>query len=97
MNQRFLSYTAIAYTLIFLFLHYLYWKKDAGEKQGLLFGLFLVLLFSARFVLEFYKNSQGGFESSLGDVLSTGQWLSIPFVLAGLFFIWRSQKRELSA
>lgn len=85
-------YEAIAYTLIFIFLYHLYWKKNAGEKEGLLFGLFLVLLFSARFVLEFYKNSQGGFESSLGDVLSTGQWLSIPFVLAGLFFIWRSQK-----
>jgi prolipoprotein diacylglyceryltransferase len=77
-----------------LLLNRLYWKNNAGQKQGFLFGLFLVLLFSARFFLEFFKNSQGGFESSLGDVLSTGQWLSIPFVLAGFYFIWRAEKKS---
>jgi prolipoprotein diacylglyceryltransferase len=71
---------------------YLYWKRDAGKKTGLLFGVFLVLVFFSRFLLEFYKNSQGGFESSLGNVLTTGQWLSIPFVIAGIYFIWRAEK-----
>lgn len=85
-------YEAIAYTIIFLLLNRLYWKKNAGETLGYLFGLFLVLLFSARFILEFFKYSQGGFESQLGGVLSTGQWLSIPFVLVGFYFIWRSKK-----
>ena len=44
------------------------------------------MLFSFRFIVEFVKNSQGGFESSLGSALSTGQWLSIPFVFIGLYF-----------
>jgi phosphatidylglycerol:prolipoprotein diacylglycerol transferase len=87
-------YEAFGYLLLFLLLHFLYWKKAAGEKSGLLFGLFLSILFSLRIVLENYKNSQGGFESSLGDTLSTGQWLSIPFVLIGFYFIWRGLKLE---
>ena len=61
------------------------------EKQGLLFGLFLVLLFTVRFIVEFVKESQGGFESALG-LLSTGQWLSIPFIIIGLYFIVKAKK-----
>jgi prolipoprotein diacylglyceryltransferase len=61
-------------------------------QEGYLFGLFLVLLWSVRFIVEFYKKSQGGFESSLGDMLSTGQWLSIPFIIAGLVLLLRAQK-----
>jgi prolipoprotein diacylglyceryltransferase len=53
---------------------------EARQKSGYLFGLFLVLLFSVRMVVESVKESQGGFESALG-LLSTGQWLSIPFIL----------------
>jgi prolipoprotein diacylglyceryltransferase len=49
-----------------------------------LFGMFIV-----RFLIEFVKESQGGFESEL-KFLSTGQWLSIPLILTGLFFIFRS-------
>lgn len=85
-------YEAITYLFLFLLLNHLYWKKGAGEKKGLLFGLFLVILFASRFVLEKFKNSQGGFESSLGESLSTGQWLSIPFVLIGLYFIWQANR-----
>ena len=85
-------YEAITYLFLFLLLYYLYWKKDAGTKMGLLFGLFLVILFSSRIVLENFKNSQGGFESSLGESLSTGQWLSIPFVIIGLYFVWKANR-----
>jgi prolipoprotein diacylglyceryl transferase len=87
-------YEAFTYLLLFLLLNYLYWKKSAGEKPGLLFGLFLTILFASRFVLENFKNSQGGFETSLGEALSTGQWLSIPFVIIGLFFVWRANKTK---
>jgi prolipoprotein diacylglyceryltransferase len=48
-------------------------------------------MFSVRFVVEFVKESQGGFESALG-LLTTGQWLSIPLVLAGVIFAFRAQK-----
>lgn len=85
-------YEAITYLFLFLLLNHLYWKRGAGEKKGLLFGLFLIILFAARFVLENFKNSQGGFESSLGESLSTGQWLSIPFVLIGIYFVWQANR-----
>ena len=58
---------------------------------GLLFGYFLILLWSVRFIVEFVKESQGGIESLFG-VLSTGQWLSIPFILAGLFYLFLAEK-----
>ena len=84
-------YEAFGYVFVFLVLFYGYWKTDMKEKQGLLFGMFLVLLFTVRFIVEFVKESQGGFESALG-LLSTGQWLSIPFIIVGLFFIIRAKK-----
>jgi prolipoprotein diacylglyceryltransferase len=77
---------------IFLYLQFYFsWKTEARQKSGYLFGLFLVLLFSVRMVVESVKESQGGFESALG-LLSTGQWLSIPFILIGLYFVFTAQK-----
>lgn len=84
-------YEAFGYIFVFAILFYMYWKTDARNKQGLLFGTFLVLLWTVRFIVEYVKESQGGFEKSLG-LLSTGQWLSIPFIIAGLFFIFRAKK-----
>ena len=84
-------YEAFGYVFVFAILFYMYWKTDARNKQGLLFGTFLVLLWTVRFFVEYVKESQGGFEESLG-LLSTGQWLSIPFVIAGLFFMFRAKK-----
>ncbi|MFE3869342.1 prolipoprotein diacylglyceryl transferase [Flavobacterium sp. LS2P90] len=84
-------YEAICYIFVFAILFFLYWKTDARKKSGFLFGLFLVLLFSVRIVVESVKESQGGFENSLG-LLSTGQWLSIPFILIGLYFIFTAEK-----
>lgn len=84
-------YEAFCYIFVFAILFFLYWKTEARQKSGFLFGLFLVLLFSVRIVVEFIKESQGGFESALG-LLSTGQWLSIPFILIGLYFIFTAEK-----
>ena len=84
-------YEAFCYIFVFAILFFLYWKTEAREKSGYLFGLFLVLLWSVRFVVEFVKESQGGFESALG-LLSTGQWLSIPFILIGLYFVFTAEK-----
>jgi phosphatidylglycerol:prolipoprotein diacylglycerol transferase len=84
-------YEAICYIFVFAILFFLYWKTDARKKSGFLFGLFLVLLFSVRIVVESVKESQGGFENALG-LLSTGQWLSIPFILIGLYFIFTAEK-----
>jgi len=81
-------YEGVAYIVVFAILYFLYWKTDKKNKPGYLFGLFLVLLWTIRFFAEFVKKSQGGFEESLG-LLSTGQWLSIPFVFIGLYFMFR--------
>ena len=84
-------YEAFCYIFVFAILFFLYWKTEAREKSGYLFGLFLVLLWSIRFVVEYVKESQGGFESALG-MFSTGQWLSIPFILIGLYFVFTAKK-----
>ncbi|MGM8363328.1 prolipoprotein diacylglyceryl transferase [Flavobacterium sp. ARAG 55.4] len=84
-------YEAFCYVFVFAILFYLYWKTETREKSGFLFGLFLVLLFSVRMVVESVKESQGGFENALG-LLSTGQWLSIPFILIGFYFIFTAEK-----
>jgi phosphatidylglycerol:prolipoprotein diacylglycerol transferase len=89
-------YEGFCYIFVFAILYFLYWKTNARLKSGLLFGLFLVLLFVVRFIVEFVKESQGGIEEELG-YFSTGQWLSIPFIIIGLFFIIRAQRNPLAA
>lgn len=88
-------YEALFYVPVFLLLFYLYWKTDARNKSGFLFGLFLVLLWSIRFGVEFIKDSQGGFEKyPIFNALSTGQWLSIPFIILGFYFIYKSTQNS---
>ncbi len=84
-------YESAGYIIVFAILFLLYWRTNAREKQGFLFGMFLVLLWSVRFLVEFVKESQGGFENALG-LFSTGQWLSIPFILIGLYLIFVAEK-----
>lgn len=84
-------YEAFCYIFVFAILFFLYWKTDARKKSGYLFGLFLILLFSVRIIVESVKESQGGFESALG-LLSTGQWLSIPFIVTGLYFVYTAKQ-----
>src|SRR5690554_852123 len=79
-------YEAIAYIGIFILLWTLYHKKSY-LKPGLLFGIFLITLFGARFVLEFFKENQEAFEE--GMQYNMGQLLSIPFILVGLYFAFR--------
>jgi len=86
-------YESIAYLIIFLILLFLYYKGIEKNKNGLLFGIFLVLVFTFRFFVEFLKENQSGFEESM--VLNMGQILSIPFVLAGIVFITKSFKQKI--
>ncbi|MAP55495.1 prolipoprotein diacylglyceryl transferase [Altibacter sp.] len=86
-------YEAAGYIIVFLLLWYIYWKTDKRNFLGYIFGVFLILLWTVRFLVEFVKESQGGFESALGNALSTGQWLSIPFIIAGIYFMIQSSKK----
>ncbi len=85
-------YEAISYLVIFIILWFVYWKTDKKQKAGYIFGLFFALLWSARFLVEFFKEKQveGGENWILG--LNTGQMLSIPLILVGLYFMFRKTK-----
>lgn len=87
-------YEAFANLAIFIILFFLY-KNSKNLKPGLLFGLFLTLLFTARFLVEFVKEKQASYSTDL--VLNTGQALSIPFLVIGIGFIIYSikSKKEL--
>jgi len=84
-------YEAFCYVFVFFILLFLYWKTNAKEKHGLIFGTFLILLWSVRFIVEYVKESQGGIEESLG-LFTTGQWLSIPFIMVGIYFMFMAEK-----
>lgn len=87
-------YEALAYLLIFVFLWMVYLKRDGKPRPGFLFAMFMILVFSFRFFIEFVKEPQVGFEA--GMALNMGQLLSIPFVLLGivtLFIIYRKPKK----
>lgn len=85
-------YEAFGYVIVFIILYFLYWKTDVRKNLGYIFGVFLILLWLVRFIVEYVKESQGGFESALG-MFSTGQWLSIPFILVGIYLLATAKKR----
>ena len=80
-------YEAIAYFIFFLGMVYLYKKSDHGTKlhRGFFFGLCLTEIFTFRFFVEFLKENQVDFENAM--TLNMGQWLSIPFVIIGIYFM----------
>lgn len=84
-------YEALCYLALFGLLMWMYWKKNAEKRPGLIFGVFLVGIFLPRFFIEFIKNDQVAFEADM--MLNMGQWLSIPFILIGIFFIIRAMVR----
>lgn len=88
-------YEAVCYFFLFWILYYLYWKTNKRNQPYFIFGVFLIALWAIRFFVEFVKESQGGFESTLG-IFSTGQWLSIPFIIAGIFLLFFNKTKNQS-
>jgi len=89
-------YEAIGYLFLFILLRKLY-KTNLREKDGIFLGVFFLVLFGVRFLVEFVKESQGGIEKFLPN-LSTGQWLSIPFIFLGIvIIILKFRKKKLSS
>jgi prolipoprotein diacylglyceryl transferase len=84
-------YEAICYFIAFLILMFLYWKKDLWKRPGVVFGSFLILIWGARFMVEFVKLGQTARDEYL--FLNTGQLLSIPLVIAGVILLYRGLKR----
>jgi len=82
-------YEAFSYFIIFIILILIY-KKGKQKSNGLILGVALVLIFLARFVIEFFKENQVGFESEM--LINMGQILSIPFIIIGLILIFVKKK-----
>ena len=80
-------YESFCYIFVFLILWFVYSKTNKSVQTGFLFGLFLILLWTIRFFVEFVKEPQGD-EYINWFGLNTGQWLSIPFILIGLYFMF---------
>lgn len=86
-------YESLSYLIIFTLCYLVYRKKDGKLHNGRLFGWWLIALFGMRFLIEFVKEEQVDFEK--GMTLDMGQWLSIPFILAGILLVVLSHKGKL--
>jgi prolipoprotein diacylglyceryl transferase len=84
-------YEALSYLLLFFFLYILYQKTKDKYEPGLVFGVFLILLFSIRFFWEFLKEPQVDAEKTW--LLNLGQLLSIPFILLGIYILVTRKKK----
>lgn len=88
-------YEAGAYMIVFIVLIWLYYRRDAARKRpGMMFGVGLVGIFMARFLIEYVKNPQEEFEQ--GMTLLMGQWLSIPFIIVGIWMIVRACRKRIT-
>jgi prolipoprotein diacylglyceryl transferase len=87
-------YEALSYLVIFGLLWWLYFKKRTAERQGVISGIFMILLFSVRFLIEFIKKEQVTFEQNMW--LNMGQLLSIPFILTGIFLCLKTKNKNFT-
>lgn len=81
-------YEALFYLISFVILTYLFWKTRIKYRPGFIVGLFFVLIFLSRFFIEFIKEDQEAFEATM--TLNMGQWLSIPFVIGGIYLMYKA-------
>jgi prolipoprotein diacylglyceryltransferase len=70
----------------------MYWKTNMKQREGVIFGWFMILLWMVRFVIEFWKEKQGG--ESIANYLNMGQILSIPMILIGVYFVFRKTETK---
>lgn len=85
-------YEALAYLILFAILCHMYWRTKLSDRRGVMFGVFLIGLFASRFIIETIKAPQEMFETTM--VLNMGQWLSLPFIIAGVVILFVALKRQ---
>lgn len=83
-------YESLFCVFLFALLYSMWNRTKERTPRGQLFGLFVVLLFSFRFLVEFLKEDQVAFEQNMS--LNMGQWLSVPLIFIGLWVVWRAGK-----
>lgn len=86
-------YEALSYALLGVVLLILYAKRVKGLYRGSYMGIFFIVVFGMRFIIEFVKENQVAFEDIM--VLNMGQWLSIPFILGGIALLVYSYRKKL--
>lgn len=89
-------YEALCYVATFAILAWLYYRRDEGRRRpGLLFGIAMIGIFFTRFIIEFVKERQEDFEEAM--TLDMGQWLSVPFIIAGLaMIVWALRRKPVT-
>ncbi len=85
-------YEAIHYFIWFIVLFWAWYRQRSRMKNGFLFSWSLIILFSLRFVDEFFKINQEQFED--GMILNMGQLLSIPFILIGIVMLILTTRKQ---
>ena len=85
-------YEALSYLLIFGILMIIYIKRNNEKSKGFILGVFLVLIFLSRFIIEFFKENQIDFENEMS--INMGQILSIPFIIVGVILMLGNKKRS---
>ena len=78
-------YEAFSYLTLFLLLIFVYKKVSASMATKILPGIFLTIMFTVRFLLEYTKTRQADYTTSLP--FTTGQMLSVPFIIIGIVWI----------
>lgn len=89
-------YESILYFISFFILLFLFWKKESWKKPGFIFGTFLILIFGARIIVEFFKENQSVTDDWVQATFgfNTGQWLSLPLVIAGIYLVYKAVKNK---
>jgi len=92
-------YEAACYVLTAFVCLYMYWKREDYKYEGLIFGVFLIGIFLSRFFVEYFKNVQESFEEKMVQSfgLDMGQVLSIPFIIAGIWLVYKGLKAKKNA
>lgn len=90
-------YEAIIYFVIFAITMHMYWKTNSKDRPGLILGVGILLIFVARFFIEYIKNVQVESELAMREStgLIIGQWLSIPFIIWGIWLIVHAMKTKV--
>ena len=88
-------YEALCYLLVFALCMWLYWRRNAQERPGLIFGVFMLGIFVPRFFIEYLKNVQVAREIAMRQTwgMDIGQMLSIPFIILGIWLVVRALRR----
>ncbi len=90
-------YEAACYLVVFAVVMWMYWRRNAQQRPGLIFGVFMLGIFLSRFFVEYVKNVQESWEVAMRQSIGIdmGQMLSIPFIVLGVWLIVRAYRRPI--